>query len=129
MLRSKRLFCRQAGGLQDPQAQGLGLLPVHPAGGGGQIQEKGLGIHPVQPPAVQHPGRDGIDNELEPAQFAGEIFQADALVIIGRRPGQILIAAGRHGHPGPQGPHSMGGEFPHPAEAQHQDPGAVEGEW
>ena len=78
-----------------------GLLPVHAPRGGGQIQKEHLRVHPRQPPPVQDPGRDGVHNELEAPQLAAQGLQAEALIVIGRRPGQVLIVPGGHRHLGP----------------------------
>ena len=46
----------------------------------------------------------------------------------GLGPGQLVKLPGGHTHPGTQGPEALGGDAAHPAKAQYQHPGAVDGD-
>ena len=46
----------------------------------------------------------------------------------GLGPGQLFILPGGHAHPGAQGLETLGGEPPHPAEADYQYLGTVDGD-
>ncbi len=46
----------------------------------------------------------------------------------GLGPGQLLILSGGHAHPCPQSLETLGGKPPHPAIADDQHPGAVDGD-
>ena len=78
--------------------------------------------------SAQHPGGDGVDDEVIAAKPPRQLAQRLRPKAHGLGPGELVIFPGGHSDPGPQGMEAVGGELAHPSEAQHQGPAAVDGD-
>lgn len=101
---------------------------IHPAGGGGQVDDQATWLQILQLLPAQQEGGGGVNNEVVGAQPAPQLVGALGVVSPDLRPGQIIIAAGRHGDMGAQALELVGQHPAQPSGAQKEDPGGVEGD-
>ena len=122
-----RRLARQSRRVDGAAVQPSGRLQVHPAGGGGQIQQETVLPQLAEQAGIKQRSGNCVENQVEPLQVSGQPSGVQARISPHRRPGQIAVPPGGHGHLCPQSLQALGQQTSDPAAAGHQAPAAVDG--